>query len=339
MMQRWRWVLVALFIGVQGWGEGKLVWPSAPDQARFSYVKSITSAEDLEIHPGFWKKVWNYIAGNQHRVLQAPMGLAVAGDGKIYVTDSGQQSVFVFDRKENSYDIIEGYGENRFISLIDIEVDKEGLVYVSDAGAKKVYVLDKHGESLRTIDGPKGGFERPTGIAINHTLKRIYVTDTLKATVEMFTLEGKHIGTVGQVGTGEGEFNRPTYITVGADGKIYVTDSMNHRIQIFDSEGKFLRMFGQLGGNIGDFGSPRGIAVDSDNNIYIADSLLHVMQIFDQSGNLLLVIGQFGANEGEFSSPKDVVIDSNGVVYIADFYNMRVQMIKKLPDPMKAALP
>lgn len=314
------------------------VWPTPPDPARFSYIKSVSGADDMEIKRGFWGKIWDYLAGNESKVLRAPMGLYLAADGKMYVTDSAQHAVFIFDPAENSMDVWDGYDGERFGSLIDVVADGEGRVYLTDALVKTVIVLDRKGKLVRKI-GEGAAMERPTGMAINAQLNRLYVTDTLKGTIEVFSPEGQHLKTIGGIGNGDGEFNRPTYIALDDKENLYVSDSMNHRIQIFDAEGNFLRKFGKLGGKVGSFGSPRGVALDADGNIYVTDSLLHALQIFDTNGNLLLVIGQYGNEKGEFSSPKDIAIDAQGRVVIADFYNMRLQMLQKLPNPEKRELP
>lgn len=315
-----------------------IVWPSPPDPARFSYVKSVAGPDDMKIERSFFGKIWDFLAGNEPKVLQAPMGLHVSRKGVLYVTDSAQQSVFVFDPSENSMEVWEEYSDEKFGSLIDIVSDERGFVYVSDTAAKCVIVLNSKGKFIRKI-GVESEMERPTGLAIDEKRERLYVTDTLKGQIEVFDLSGKHLQTIGKIGNEEGEFNRPTYIAVDGNGNLYVSDSMNHRIQIFDFSGKFLRTFGELGGSIGNFGSPRGIALDEEGNIYVTDSLLHAVQIFNSNGELLLVIGHYGMQEGEFSSPKDIAIDSKGMVYIADFYNMRVQILQKLPNPETRELP
>lgn len=340
-MRKKQWLKLGFFLYASvllSASETPIVWPFPPDPARFSYVKSISGPDDMEIKRSFFGKVWDFLAGNEPKVLQAPMGLYVSPKRVLYVTDSAQQSVFVFNPSDNMMDVWEGYGDVKFGSLIDIVADERGFVYVSDTVAKCVIILDSKGKFLRKI-GVERAMERPTGLAIDEKRGWLYVSDTLKGQIEVFDLSGNHLRTIGKIGNEEGEFNRPTYITVDGNGNLYVSDSMNNRIQIFDFSGKFLRMFGERGGSIGYFGSPRGIALDQEGNIYVTDSLLHAVQIFNTNGELLLVIGNYGMQKGEFSSPKDIVIDSKGMVYIADFYNMRVQMVQKLPNPETRELP
>ena len=46
---------------------------------------------------------------------------------------------------------------------------------------------------------------------------------------------------LGEPGSGPGQFNTPHTIAIDAKGNIYVADRGNRRIQVFDSDGKFLR--------------------------------------------------------------------------------------------------
>ncbi|MDD2780055.1 6-bladed beta-propeller [Sulfuricurvum sp.] len=316
----------------------RIVWPAPPDQERFEYDRSVGKAEDLKITKSFFAKIWNFLLGEEERVLNAPFGLHVDANGKIYVVDTGEQRVFVFDPINNNMEVFAGAGERLFASPVDVVTDEKGAIYVADSVLRRVFVLSQEGETLRII-GEDDTLQRPTGITYDSTRQRLYVVDTLAGVVQSYSSDGALIKTIGKEGGGDGEFNHPTYIAVGREGNLLVVDSMNHRVQILDCEGNFIRKFGQLGDQIGDFANPRGIAVDKDNNIYVADTLFNVIEIFNQQGELLMVIGGYGEGKGQFSAPKDIAIDSHGSLYIADSLNMRVQIIKRLPDSVTRSTP
>lgn len=319
--------------------EERIVWPSPPDPARFVFDRTIANAEDLQIKRSFWGKVWDFLAGNEQKMLAAPFGVHIDEQGKLYVADGGNQAVFVFDPVKNEMRVIEGFGDQRFVSPVDVITDNAGRIYVSDSALGRIAVFSAEGAFLYALGEGEIKIARPVGMAINNTLGRIYISDTLAGVIMVFSLEGKFVTTIGTEGSGECEFSRPTYLALDKSGNLYVSDSMNHRVQVLDPEGKFIRSFGKLGDQIGNFGSPRGITLDNEGNIYVADSLFHSVQIFSPLGELLLSIGHFGEGRGEFSSPKDIVMDGNGTLYIADFYNMRIQKLKKLPDPQSRELP
>ena len=85
---------------------------------------------------------------------------------------------------------------------------------------------------------------------------------------------------LGSGGSGDGEFNYPSGVTVDSSGNVYVADSNNHRIQKFDSDGVFVTKWGSKGSGDGQFQQPSGIAIDSSGNVYVADSDNHRIQKF-----------------------------------------------------------
>ncbi len=301
------------------------VWPQPPETERIAYEKSIKSAEDLEIEKGFFAKIWDFFAGSEDTVLVKPFGIHV-DDGKLYVTDTGLSTLFVFDITNSKQFSIQGFKSEKFASPIDVATDRKGNIYITDSVRKSVYIFNKRGIALRKI-GPESGMQRPTGIAVDKERDILYVSDTLSSEIKRFSLkEWKPLPPLGSKGSGSGELNRPTFITLDNDGSLYVCDSMNFRIKIFDKDGEFQRAFGNLGNTIGNFSSPRGVAVDKDGNIYVTDTLFNAIQIFDPQGNLLLVFGSEGKGPGEFYGPEDIAISKDGKAYVTDSYNMRIEV-------------
>ena len=303
----------------------KLVWPSAPQKARIQFDKILHKATDVGIEKGFFEKAFDFVLGEDEKRLLKPFGIDVFDD-KVIVTDTALKALHIFDKKSNSLKVVDSFNKVFFKSPIDVESDISGNIYVSDSVLGRVFVFDENIEYKFQI-GDNQRLKRPTGIAINNSLHRIYISDTLANDIKVYTLEGLYIKTIGQSGSGDGEFNKPTFLTIGKNGNLYISDSMNQRVQVLDKDGNFLFKFGQLGRSGGNFSNPRGIALDSDENIYVTDTLFNNVQIFNQQGELLLVLGEFGNSKGEFSIPEDIFITKEGKIYVVDSYNMRVQIL------------
>src|SRR5437870_7173013 len=75
----------------------------------------------------------------------------------------------------------------------------------------------------------------------------------------------------GGKGTGKGEFDLPTGITVDAKGNVLVADTNNGRIEKFSPTGAFLSIMGNKGFGQGLLAAPNGIAVDRNGNRDVAD--------------------------------------------------------------------
>jgi hypothetical protein len=154
----------------------------------------------------------------------------------------------------------------------------------------------------------------------------LYIADTLNHRIQKFDDRGVYKGCWGEKGDGNGEFRKPSAITVyeGNDGKfIYVAD--NARVQKFDLEGNYIHMWGSTGSEDGNFYSPAGIATDAAGFVYVADTANHRIQKFDSDGKFLLKWGKHGSGPGEFNYPSKLAVDNQGHVYVADTENHRIQ--------------
>lgn len=311
-------------------------WPDPPDKARIKYVRSLQSRDDVAA-----VSLREILVGkDKGRALFQPMGLALSADGqRLYVADRGWNCVFVFDLKAGA---VTSIGEDERFPLgwpIGVALDAEENVYVTDTSTRTVRVYSKTGTFLRGIG--KDHFVRPTGIALDPTRQRLYVVDTGQNDtpeahrVKVFDLQGNLLQEIGRRGSGDGEFNFPTYANVDTQGRLYVVDSVNNRIEVFDPEGKFLWKFGQAGDKIGDFARTKGVAVDQFGNIYVVDSRWSNVQIFNQEGQLLLVFGGVGTYPGLLMSPTAIAIDGRNTIYVADSFGRRVseyQLINTTAD-------
>jgi DNA-binding beta-propeller fold protein YncE len=65
----------------------------------------------------------------------------------------------------------------------------------------------------------------------------VYVADFQNHRIQVFSREGAFLTAFGSHGSDPGQFNRPTDLDFGPDGRIYVVDSGNDRIQVFASLG------------------------------------------------------------------------------------------------------
>ncbi|MFH1597549.1 MAG: C1 family peptidase [Patescibacteria group bacterium] len=159
--------------------------------------------------------------------------------------------------------------------------------------------------------------------------------------IESFTEGYYHIGQYGSQGSGVGQFNKPTYLTMAND-RIFIADSLNHRVQILginpDNSLNYLSQFGSLGSFDGWFNEPKGVAV-TDNKIVVSDFQNHRVQIFEinytnNSVSYLNKFGSYGTGPGQFKKPKGLAIDEQNRIFVIDEAdgNDRVQIFQLNPD-------
>ena len=318
--------------------EPEILWPPPPQTARIGYVSSISGPSDIGMKRSWLRRTVDALLGKGETAanLLRPYGV-FADSERIYITDTGNSLLHVFDISEKTYLEIRKTDKEAFKSPIGVASDKNGDIYLSDSLLKGVFVYDKEGRYLREIGADKLSV-RPAGIAIDE--ERLYVVDTHGHKILVFSKkEGALLFSFGKNGRGDGEFNYPTNIFAGKDEHLYITDSMNFRVQIFDREGHFISMFGKHGDSSGDFAKPKGVAVDSEGHIYVADAQFDTVQIFDKRGGLLLAFGNTGRGSGQMILPAGIYIDKKDRIYVADSYNNRIQIFQYMKPPHPNPLP
>lgn len=209
--------------------------------------------------------------------FQAPMGLAVDHQERIYVVDSSARNIRVFAPDGTMERVITNEQLERPTGIAVDEV--RGRIYVADSSSTKsanhvVRIFDKAGTYLRAIgsQGSEAGqFLFPTYLALDAN-GNLYVADTLNARVQVFDPDGRHLKTFGERGDAWGMFDKPKGVALDHFGNVYVVDSSWSNVQIFNSQGQVLLFFGGRGAYPGLLSNPTGIAIDRHNRIYVADA-------------------------------------------------------------------
>jgi DNA-binding beta-propeller fold protein YncE len=310
-------------------GRSLKVWPSPPQSARIEYLHSFSRAADFGWKRSLWRRFVDWAMNETDpSILQRPFAVTVDGQGRLIVADAGARDVKIFDPKKKSVRVIRGYRGKYFGEPVSVAVDDADNIYVSDSAGGRVFKFSKQGKLQTILGGEEGAFKRPASIAFNPVSHLIYVVDTVRPRIFAYSPEGRLVLKFGERGSGPGQFNFPTFITAGRDGKLYVNDTLNFRVQVFSPEGKFLGQFGQAGDGSGNINRPKGLSIDSEGHIYIAEALFSTVQIFDEQGRYLLSFGQAGPKPGEFYIPAGIAIDPSDQVYVADPFQHRVEVFQ-----------
>ncbi|MHB8170423.1 MAG: 6-bladed beta-propeller [Thermincolia bacterium] len=248
-----------------------------------------------------------------------PMEVTVAGN-RIYVTDTGNKRVQVFDREGNSVSQFGKAGSKagEFSFPYGIAVDGAGLVYVSDMTNGNISVFDGKGNFVKTL-ADKKKINRPGGMYLAGN--KLYVADIGDSKVKVFDLKGSKLLEFGKLGKGKGELNSPNSVTVDGN-RVYVADSGNDRVQIFDTDGKYLSVI-EKDNKTAMFVNPRGVGV-SGGKVFVASKVTNYVVALDKDGKKLFTWGGMGQEDVKFALPNGLFVDDDGRIYIADSVNQRV---------------
>jgi DNA-binding beta-propeller fold protein YncE len=319
-----------------------LVWPQPPQRRRIAFVTQITGVDDVK---GARKRTWmDRAAGAKQKEprtrLKTPYGVASDSKGRIFVADPTNRSIFVFDIEHREVSFRGDKAPAQLALPIGVAIDARDRLFVSDSYFHQITLFGPEGEVVAVFGSNE--LQRPGGIAIDNTSKRLYVADSKANNIAVFDSESlRLIGHVGAADTpGEqekGRFSCPTNVAVSRTGEIYVTDTWNSRVQVFDGTGKFMREFGGHGVVPGSFVRPKGVAVDVDGHVYVADAEFNNFQILSSKGEPMLAIGAYGNNPGQFALIAGIAIDNNNRIYVTDQLRGRVQVFQYYPEAMTTA--
>ncbi len=307
-----------------------LVWPTAPERPRIRFRSSVATPTDIGVRPSIWRRVIVLFTGAPEPRVRQPYGVAIDGDGRLFVADQAARGVHVFDAKRRTYAFRDRARRTRFDAPVGVALSPDGGSFITDGASGALYHLDGTGREIWRAE--RVG-QRPTGIALDAARGLLYVIDTPAHEVLVYDTLGALRRRLGGRGTAPGQFNYPTNIAVARNGTVYITDSMNFRVQSFGPDGTHLLSFGKHGDGPGELERPKGIAVDSEGHVYVVDGLRDVVNIYSPTGRLLLTFGSAGHGRGQFWLATGIAIDRHDRIYVADSFNGRVQVFQYLPGP------
>jgi len=245
--------------------------------------------------------------GNENGKFHFPYGVATDSNGNIFVCDSNNNRIQIFDSEGKFISTFgsKGNGNGQFESPWGITINSKGNIIVSDYGNNRIQIFDSNGKFISTFGSKgigNGQFNCPLEVCVDEN-DNILVCDWNNHRIQTFDSEGKFISTFGSKGNENGQFYNPIGIAINSKGNIIVSDFSNHRIQTFDSNGNFISTFGSKGNGNGQFDNPWGICVDFNDNIFTCDFRNNRIEIFDSRGEY---ISQFGTEK-----PKAITISNN----------------------------
>ena len=263
------------------------------------------------------------------------IGIAVSQDGRVYVSDYGNNRIQVFT-DEGIYQYEWGgigNADGRMQGPEGIAISPSGEVYVNDLDNHRIQKFSASGQFLGKYTFPDTESCELAGIAVS-SLGEIYAADAgPHRRMSRFTSLDQVPLYWGGPGTPPGGFTYPFGVAVGPDQTVYVTDLETQTIQRFDHDGHFLQSWGGYGDGDGSFLAPGGIAINRDNSVWVADYTKHCIQVFDNDGNFRARWGSFGSEAGYFNRPIGLAFDSQGQLYVIDRLNSRIQVFGEAPTP------
>jgi len=297
-----------------------------------------------------------WVGGDANDRFDGPRGIAFDSSGRLYVSDTWNHRIQVYDLASGSPVYSGTIGETgvsgsdnaHFNEPAKIAFDSSDRLYVMDTANHRVqrceYTTSWSCSTFFGVTGVPGSdlnhVEWAFGITID-TSDDIYLADGANYRVLKCNTTGScshFVGITGEWGSDEDHFYWPADVAVDSSDNVYVSDWDNHRVQKFDSSGTYIGTVGvtqvpylvdttRLNG-------PWGIALAADGSLYVAESRGYRLVKLDSDGNQLWAVGEpgiYGSDDDHFgdwwTGPEgNLGIDSSGRVYVPDTPNNRIQI-------------
>ncbi len=325
----------------------KLVWPPPPDQPRIRYMGQYNGELDVlgkkPKKAGMLERLAGVnIAPEERPRMVKPYDVAVDSKGRIYVADTPQQEVFVFDLEHKT---LEFRGDKAPANLqvpIGVALDEQDRLFVSDSRLHQITCFSPNGD-LQSVFGASE-LKRPAGMAVDNPLRRLYVADVGGKRIAVFDLDSfkfiRYFAEIKDKDKGAdrtGALASPNSIAIDPDGLLYITDAIVPRVVVYDTDGSFVRQWGKRGDGPGMFARPKGIAIDGDGHVYVADAQLGRVQVFSPEGRPLVSFGSFGKGPGQFMLMAGLAADNLNRIVAVDQFPPRIQLFRYISDAEAAA--
>jgi predicted membrane-bound mannosyltransferase/DNA-binding beta-propeller fold protein YncE len=286
-------------------------------------------------------------AGPAPGQLLTPRNLAIGPDGRLYVADSGNHRVQLFDSDGR---FLYGWGTfgtepGQFNEPWGIAVD-EHFVYVADTWNHRVQKFTRDGEFVALFGqsglpevGDTGGlFYGPRDVLILPD-GRLLVTDTGNHRIQILDGEGNFLDQLGTRGSRLGEMNEPVGLAAGPDGFIYLADTWNARVQRLAPDIRPFDAWSVRAWRSESVSNKPYVAVDNAGRIYVTDPEAFRVLVFNSRGDFLARFGRYGEDAGGLGLVNGIAVDAEGRVYLADAGNNRIVRYALLPLPAFPSLP
>ncbi len=262
--------------------------------------------------------IWTASGKEPGRFL-SPRKIEVSNNEKIFVADTRNKRVQVFNKKGELEMIIGGEDKAYFAEPITLAVDDEGNIFVGDKEAGRIYKFDKKGNMITSW---------PTYIPNSYIIDQmqdiavdkdgyVYVLDISNKSIAKFS--------------GNGEFLKKIYYNI--DCTVFSFDLDNQKNILMPCENR-LTIIGQDGNNVKELIFPDGyyftdLDISQDNKIFLKNISNEInIVVVDYDGNIITEFGDLNDLIKRLS-PVSVSLAPDGSVYILEPY----RVVRYKPKP------
>jgi len=163
--------------------------------------------------------------------LYGPRGVAASPDGKLWVSDTGNNRVLVYGADLAEPRVIgqKGSAPGEFSAPVGIAAGPQGAIYVADTGNRRIQVFEPDGRFRAAWSFPGWRAPNEAHLEVDED-GTVYATDPVAQTLVAIDNSGKAVRTFDSDDAGE-HFSRPTGVALDRKNRIlYVINSGNNTV-------------------------------------------------------------------------------------------------------------
>jgi len=201
-----------------------------------------------------------------------PQAVSVSVDGTLYVVDSGNNRIQLFDTRGCFLRTIGGFGfgTDQFDQPTDIWTGSLINIYVSDFNNRRILRYDRSLNFISSLESddaldPDFQFEEVKSCAVNSN-NDLFLLDHSENKVIKFNRHGQAERSFGAYTSGVGELQDPQQLHIYKNKFVLVSDATARAILVFDFFGNFIRSV-----SIEKLKQPAGLCILQDDTILLTD--------------------------------------------------------------------
>lgn len=292
-----------------------------------NYIKSWNTGykpeEMLVIDNKIYTAVYNYsieiydLDGNfiERWSLASRYVQYIRTDGEyIYVTgwNPGRNYKFSLDGELQS-----GYPKNRepYLDLGFAISSNDHEMYFYNISKRQLRIFDMDYNFIRSYGydvNSNGALSDPTYIAASE--KYYYIISSTENRIDKIDkITGNSINRFGSLGSGDGQFSYPRFVSLDSNENVYILDTQNDRVVVYDSSGNFLKNIGVFDDTSKNLTIPSGMYIYNDI-IYVTDLSKDNVRVYNVDGELVNTFGESGTTIGKLDYPKEIFVNAEEII-------------------------
>ena len=156
--------------------------------------------------------------------------------------------------------------------------------------------------------GKNHSFNRPQGMFLDRSQKKVYIADTDNREIAVFPLSDDPSSMLAdaRIFQTERPLSSPIGIAVDSKGKLYISYREKEFLEVFDAKGKFLYSFPSPAFLKEHEFAAGKFVLSPEGNLYVINRKTNEICAFDQKGSFVFRFGGRGSGNGKFQLITDI---------------------------------